>query len=120
MNEKLKLQNLSSSIDSETTSLKRSFNLGVGDYFIEAFQALQRRLTALEAASTEYNNRQLFDKVVGLRQSLASVGRAFEAQDEKAINNAIAELETRSLDLKNFISIQEDDFEQQFSEINKY
>jgi hypothetical protein len=120
MNQKLKLQNLSSSIDSETTSLKRSFNLGAGDYFIEAFQALQRRLTALEAASTEYNDRQLFDKVVGLRQSLSSVGIYYEAQDENNIQASIAELETRSLDLKNFISIQEDNFEQQFSEINKY
>lgn len=120
MNQKLKLQNLSSSIDSETTSLKRSFSLGAGDYFIEAFQALQRRLTALEAASTEYNDRQLFDKVVGLRQSLTSVGRAYEAQDENGITNAITELEARALDLKNFVSIQEDNFEQQFSEINKY
>ena len=100
--------------------MKRSFNLGAGDYFIEAFQALERRLTALEAAATEYNDRQLFDKVVGLRQSLTAVGRAFEAQDENGITNAITELETRSLDLKNFVSIQEDNFEQQFSEINKY
>jgi hypothetical protein len=120
MNQKLKLQNISSSIDSETTSLKRAFALGAGDYFIEAFQALQRRLAALESVSTEYNDRQLFDKVVGLNQSLNSVGSAFEAQNENALQTAIAELEARSLDLKNFVSIQEDNFEQQFSEINKY
>jgi hypothetical protein len=120
MDQKLKLQNLSSSIDSETTALKRSFNLGAGDYFIEAFQALERRLTALEVISNEYNDRQLFDKVIGLRQSLTTVGQRFEIQDETGIQNGITELETRSLDLKNFISIQEDNFEQQFSEINKY
>lgn len=120
MSQKLKLQNISSSIDSETTSLKRAFALGAGDYFVEAFQALQRRLNALEAASLEYNDRQLFDKVIGLKQSLASVGAFYESQNENGLQNAITELETRSLDLKNFVSIQEDNFEQQFSEINKY
>ena len=120
MNNKVALQNLSSAIDSATTSLKRSFNLGTADYFIESFQLLSKKVGHLDMAAQEFNDRQLFEKSQGLRNLLASISTFYESQDELKLQESITELEARSLDLKNYVSIQEDNFEQQFSEINNY
>ena len=120
MNKKVAMQNLSNSIDSAATSLKRSFNLGTADYFIEAFQELKRRLGNLELAAREFNDGQLFEKTAGLVNLLSQIGTFYESQNEQGLQNAIMELEQRSLDLKNYVSIQDDNFEQQFSEINNY
>lgn len=120
MNKKVAMQNLSSSIDSATTSLKRAFSLGTADYFIEAFQFLNKRIQALESASQEFQDAQLYDKTLGLRNLVQSVANAYETKNEESMDLAIKELEARALDLKNYVSIQDDNFEQQFSEINNY
>lgn len=120
MNEKVALQTLSNGIDASATGLRRSFHLGSGEHFVQELQALEKRCVSLQAACDTYQDRQLIEKKDKIKSATNKIKHGFETQSEKFVDDGINDLNAASLDLKNYVSIQEDNFEQQFTEINKF
>ncbi len=120
MNQKVALQNLSNSIDASSTGLRRAFHLGAGEFFIQELEALEKRCVSLQAAYDTFQDRQLGEKKDKIKSATNKIKHGFSTQNEKLIDEGINDLNSASLDLKNYVSIQEDNFEEQFSEINKF